>query len=76
MQKKYTGILIVATAFILMLPVSGSAWEDGPPPLRERLYFGGNFGLSFGNITSVIVSPLAGYHITPRLSAGRAPQAE
>jgi hypothetical protein len=59
----------LALACCLVLPVSASGWEE-PPSLRDRLFFGGNFGLSFGNTTSIIVSPIAGYRITPRLAGG------
>ncbi|QDH77711.1 hypothetical protein FKX85_01080 [Echinicola soli] len=44
--------------------------EDEKVPLSERLYFGGNLGLQFGNITYVEVSPLVGVMITDRYSAG------
>jgi len=40
---------------------------------RSRLYFGGGFGLQFGTVTLIELSPLAGYKITPRLSAGISP---
>lgn len=36
----------------------------------DRVYFGGNFSAQFGNITFVDVSPLAGYMVTNRFSAG------
>jgi hypothetical protein len=36
----------------------------------DRIYFGGNFGLAFGTITQIDISPIAGYRITPRFSAG------
>ncbi len=44
--------------------------QDENPPLRDRLYFGGNFAMQFGTITFIDVSPLAGAMITDRLSAG------
>ena len=37
---------------------------------KDRFYLGGNFGLSFGNVTFINISPLVGYRITPRWSAG------
>lgn len=43
--------------------------QDGGSIL-EKLYFGGNFGLQFGTITYIDVSPLVGYRITERISAG------
>jgi hypothetical protein len=39
-------------------------------PFMDRLYFGGNLGLSFGTITFVDISPLAGVMLTNTLSGG------
>jgi hypothetical protein len=39
-------------------------------PLIDRLYFGGNFGASFGRWTFVDVSPMVGYKVTPNFSLG------
>ncbi len=36
----------------------------------SRLTYGGNFGLQFGNITSINLSPLVGYRITDNFIAG------
>lgn len=36
----------------------------------ERIFFGGNFGIQFGNVTVIDVSPLIGYRLTEKLSAG------
>lgn len=41
----------------------GSDWKD-------RIYAGGGFGLQFGTITNIEVSPLIGYRITENFSAG------
>ena|SRR2546423_385499 len=37
---------------------------------KEKLFFGGNFGLSFGNYTLVNVSPQVGYRFNRFLAAG------
>jgi hypothetical protein len=39
-------------------------------PFKDRVYFGGNLGLSFGTITFVDISPLAGVMLTNTLSGG------
>jgi len=62
-------ILLIGLLACFIVPDSGAQWED-PPSFRDRLFFGGNFGLSFGNTTSIVVSPLAGLRITPRLDGG------
>jgi hypothetical protein len=37
---------------------------------RDRLFFGGNFGLQFGTQTIIEVAPIVGYRLTDRLAAG------
>lgn len=44
--------------------------EGNMPPLKDRLYYGGNFAMSFGTITYIDVSPLVGAMVTNRLSGG------
>lgn len=39
-------------------------------PFGERLYFGGNIGASFGNITTVNLAPNVGYKINKKFSVG------
>ncbi len=36
----------------------------------QRLFFGGNFALTFGDFTFINVSPVVGYRITEKFSAG------
>lgn len=69
MRKIIYRILIVGLLACLMIPDSGAQWEE-TPSFRDRIFFGGNFGLSFGNTTSIVVAPLAGFRVSPRLSTG------
>jgi len=39
-------------------------------PFKDRLFFGGNLGLSFGTVTFIDVSPMVGVMITPKFSGG------
>jgi hypothetical protein len=45
-------------------------YPEDKPPLKDRMYYGGNFSLQFGSLTYIDVSPLAGAMITDRFSAG------
>jgi hypothetical protein len=40
------------------------------PTFKERIILGGNFGIQFGSITLIDVSPQVGYRISDRLIAG------
>ena len=40
---------------------------------KDRLFFGGEFWLSFGNSSYVDISPVVGYRVTSRFSAGVGP---
>lgn len=43
------------------------------PAWTEKITFGGNFGLQFGRITQINISPLIGYRITDKFVAGGGP---
>lgn len=43
------------------------------PPLSERLFYGGNFGLQFGTITDIQVSPVIGIWLRPRIAVAVGP---
>ncbi|MFN4233944.1 MAG: hypothetical protein ACK4IK_03965 [Bacteroidia bacterium] len=62
----YTLILII----LISLESNGQVGIQNKEPIGDRFFYGGNFGLMFGTITYVELSPLIGYRITDRLSAG------
>ena len=37
---------------------------------KDRIFFGGNIGLSFGSVTDIEISPIVGYNITQRWAMG------
>jgi len=39
------------------------------PPFKEKLYLGGNLGLSFGSYTNVIIAPIMGIRWSRRLNS-------
>ena len=51
---------------MLILPASAQTNNS----FRDRLFFGGNFGLMIGTLTDIEISPHVGYYITSRWAAG------
>ncbi len=71
MKKYLLLITLLATAFLN----ANAQEEDEPDPPQKgfdksKLFFGGNFGLSFGNSTFINVSPQVGYRFNQYLAAG------
>ena len=63
-MKKRFYVLVLCT--LLSFP----AWAQQNYSFRDRLFFGGNFGLTAGTFTDIEISPQVGYYITPRWAAG------
>lgn len=72
---RLTVLLILLSLFL----INKKAFTQNPidpnqpkpkPTFKERLYTGGNFAASFGSTTFLDISPIIGYRINNRLSAG------
>jgi len=46
---------------------------DDTPPVKDRLFYGGSFGLMFGTITDIQVSPVIGFWVLPRVAVATGP---
>jgi hypothetical protein len=66
-------ILIVFLILFSFTITYGQKTREEPPQLKERLFFGGNFGLQFGTITDIQVSPVVGIWILPRSAVAAGP---
>ena len=66
-------IFIILLSLVSLLTLDGQKKREEPPPLRERLFFGGNFGLQFGTITDIQVSPIIGLWLLPRVAIAVGP---
>lgn len=60
-------LIALTSVFLLQLPMPSHA-QSGLD--RSRLFFGGNFGMRFGNSTFINLSPQAGYRVTDRFALG------
>jgi hypothetical protein len=47
--------------------------KEQAPPAKERLFYGGSFGLMFGSITDIQVSPVVGFWLLPRIAIAAGP---
>ena len=72
-QKARTAIFIFLLLFASLSMVYGQEAREETPPLRERLFFGGNLGLQFGTITDIQISPVIGLWVLPRLAVAVGP---
>jgi hypothetical protein len=62
---------IIYTIFIVVFALNANAqYLDSNPTWKQRIFWGGGFGLTLGSITHIDVSPIVGYRVTNRFSAG------
>lgn len=64
-------------ALLLVMTVSAQEpefrTEEPKPPAMQRFYFGGSFGLQFGTVTNIELSPVVGFWLLPRIAVAAGP---
>jgi len=75
---KGTGIIvksILVAALVMFAGPSGMCQQarKDVPPLKERLFYGGGFGLQFGTVTDIELTPVIGLWVMPRLGVAAGP---
>jgi hypothetical protein len=68
--------VIVLTTLLQFLPSSVNSQKVNreTPPLRERIFFGGDFGLQFGTYTDIEIAPVIGLWVLPRVAVAAGPE--
>ncbi|TAL63041.1 MAG: hypothetical protein EPN88_12725 [Bacteroidetes bacterium] len=69
-RSSLTALIIIFSSFSL---IYGQNTREESPPLKERLFIGGNFGLQLGTITNIQISPVIGLWLLPRLAIAIGP---
>jgi hypothetical protein len=66
-------VLLSAVILFSCPGINGQERTSNTPPLKERLFYGGNIGLQFGSITDIEFSPVIGLWVLPRLAFAAGP---
>ncbi|MDX9946251.1 MAG: hypothetical protein RBS38_02720 [Bacteroidales bacterium] len=78
--KIYKSFRQISLAFLLIVillsswvPAAGQTTRPETPPLKDRLFYGGNLNLQFGTYTDIQVSPVIGLWVLPRVGVAIGP---
>ena len=71
LHSKTTLILMLLLSVNIL--VTGQKVKNEKPPISERLFFGGSFGLQFGTETYINISPTVGLWVLPRVAIAGGP---
>jgi hypothetical protein len=67
-MKKYFFFLVCLLSFVSLFAQDNGGEQKGFQ--KDKLFLGGNFGLSFGDFTFINVSPQLGYRFSEHFAAG------
>lgn len=63
-------ILLIFIIFISFTHKATAQYLENNPTTKERIFVGGNIGISLGRYTNIMLDPNVGYRLTNRLSVG------
>jgi hypothetical protein len=66
-------LIILIILFALNTDLYSQRKKETPPPLRERIFFGGSFGLQFGSYTNIEINPIIGLWVLPKVALAVGP---
>jgi hypothetical protein len=67
-------ILVISIILIQFNSViNAQLTREEAPPLKERIFYGGSFGLQFGTLTDIQIAPVIGLWVLPRVAIAAGP---
>jgi hypothetical protein len=66
-------LFLVVHLLAAWVPADGQTGRPEVPPLKDRLFYGGNVNLQFGTYTDIQVSPVIGLWVLPRIGIALGP---
>lgn len=70
-QVDSTGVDSLFTPAPIAAPLAAPVAETPIPPKKKKpIFYGGTVGLSFGDYTSISISPMVGIKLAPRVAVG------
>ena len=63
-------IKLIVALFLISIAVNAQPTPGPGPSFKDRLVIGGSLGAQFGTNTQVNISPIIGYRVTDKLTAG------
>lgn len=74
MKKEFLIIILILSTLISSAQFIGDDEVESnnieEPKFSDKLFFGGNLGITFGTSTYINISPIVGYKVNPFFSAG------
>lgn len=65
--------ILLIFSVIFTLAVTAQRQREEAPPLKERIFYGGSFGLQFGTYADIQIAPVVGLWVLPRLNVAVGP---
>lgn len=72
LRKKHIGFFCIIL-FFFSTNGTGQTIVEEKPPVKERIFFGGNFALQLGTFTDIEVLPVVGFWVFPRIAIAAGP---
>jgi hypothetical protein len=72
-EQKMIRFIQLAFALAISQALFAQDVVNETPPLSERIFVGGSFGLQFGSVTNIQVAPVLGVWLLPRINVAAGP---